>query len=488
MNVKRYTAETMAEAMDQIRRELGGDALILSQRSVRPKGFLGRFKKPMIEVVAAHENQDPGLKARPKPVAAPTNPLPPLHTPPRASSQAPRAGAANPSAYTPAGRPTAPREPNGDAGGERPLSVHAERALEVLEQLSSGVYKSSDRPAAKPPAFQPLSPEPARREPESPFIPFAQLVIPENERREHVVGRPAPSQEPEEKKIDLLETKIDALSTSINSLAGKMQLGHDTRSYSPEIDAMILKLIENEAHEEFVSRIAREVGDIVEKQHVEPQEVMEQILRQYIGTPDPIRLKRFKRTVVLLAGPTGVGKTTTLAKLAAIYSINHHAKVGVITTDTYRIAAVEQLKTYTQILEIPLSIVYTAPEIADALREHEEKDVVFIDTAGKSPADRTHEEEITELIRHSECDEVHLVVSATTGFTGLLNILNAYSFLSDFKLIITKLDETPAWGSILNARFLTDKPISYTATGQNVPDDIEVADTLKIVKRLIEPA
>lgn len=468
MNVKRYTAETMTEAMESVRKELGGDALILSQRTIRKKGLAGLFKKPMVEVVAAYEPPEPESINRP---VKSHNPLPTLVKP-----QTPVT-----SAYTATGRPTVPRAPdqggrkNEPEPGERVLTGHAERALEVLEQLSSGLYM--------PTAHTPARPAEAPSALQSEFIPFH---IPEADpMQEHIVGRPSPPNEPDVKKIELLETKIDLLSSSVNSLVGKMQIGHDTRTYSPEIDKMVLSMLENEAHEEFVGRIAREVDEIVQKQHADPREVMEQILRQYIGAADPIRLKRFKRTVVMLVGPTGVGKTTTLAKLAAIYSINHHAKVGVITTDTYRIAAVEQLKTYTQILEVPLSIVYTPSEVADALREHEEKDVVFIDTAGKSPADRNHEEEITELIRYSDCDEVHLVISATTGFAGLLNILNAYAFLSDFKLILTKLDETPAWGGILNTRFLTDKPISYTALGQNVPDDIEVADVMKIVKRLM---
>jgi flagellar biosynthesis protein FlhF len=448
--------------MAQIKQELGVDALILSQRNIRQKGFAGRFKKPQVEVVAAYET----------PAEIPTNALPRLRvTPP---------GMSLPRLTTP---PEIPQVPN--------FSLKADRVPDALDKLSSDALT---QPFPPPPPLTPQrtaasaynrAAQPFRADfPQPPGGTeddgFRQLDVPPAAPQERVIHRP-----PEEKQISALENKIDELSSSLNALAGTIRHSHDARSYSPDVEALLLSLLENETHEEFAHKLAREVSDIVKKQQASPNEVMEQLLRQYIGQAEPIKLKRFKRTVVLLIGPTGVGKTTTLAKLAAIYSINHHAKVGVITTDTYRIAAVEQLKTYAQILEIPLTIVYSPDEMSDALREHEDKDIVFIDTAGKSPSDHAHEEEVKDLIRHSDCDEVHLVLSATTSFTGLLNILNAYSFLSDFRLIITKLDETPTWGALLNARFLTDRPISYTAIGQNVPDDIEVADVRKIVARLM---
>ncbi|MCL2002672.1 MAG: flagellar biosynthesis protein FlhF [Oscillospiraceae bacterium] len=463
MNIKRYVAATMPEAMEQIKRELGRDALILSQRPLRKKGLGGLFSKPMIEVVAAYEN--------------PAEPAPP---PPPKLRAAP-----------PGSRGSAPKAPETPPRGAE-LSVTADRALEALDRLSVAT-PSAERPAVTRPPLTPpqtaslaytkaaqsfrQTPPPAKED--DGFLP---LEAPEARPSERVINR---QPEVRDERLSALENKIDSLSSSLNALAGTIRQTRDSRSYSPDIDALLLSLLENETHEEFAHKLAREVSDIVKKQQADSNEVMEQLLRQTIGQAEPIKLKRFKRTVVLLIGPTGVGKTTTLAKLAAIYSINHHAKVGAVTTDTYRIAAVEQLKTYAQILEIPLSIVYSPEEMSDALREHEDKDIVFIDTAGKSPSDRSHEDEVKDLIRHSDCDEVHLVLSATTSFTGLLNILNAYSFLNDFKIIVTKLDETPTWGTLLNARLLSDRPISYTAIGQNVPDDIEVADVRKIVARLM---
>ncbi len=426
MNVKRFLAETASEAMNQIRDELGRDAFILNQRTIRRKGLKGLFQKPMIEVVAAYEPKSELKEER----RAEPNPMPSLTPPPRRD----------------------------------------EKTLKTVNRSMAGaLYKTT-------------------AEPQTVFSPEA--IVDEEVFRPFTAGAPvervAPIQPRRgEEKIATLETKIDSLTATVSALAGKIQVSRDGRSYQPEVEALLLPLLENDVHEEFAHKVAREVADILGKQDADPTEVMEQILKQYIGEPAPVRLKRFKRTVVMLVGATGVGKTTTLAKLAAIYQLNHHAKVGIIATDTYRIAAVDQLKTYAEILEIPLSIVYSPSEVAEALQEHEDKDIVLIDTAGKSPKDPTHVEEITELIKYSDCDEVHLVLSATTSFAGLLGIIQTYSFLRDYKILFTKMDENPTWGMLLNTKFLTEKPISYVAAGQNVPDDIEVMDARKIISRLI---
>jgi flagellar biosynthesis protein FlhF len=326
-----------------------------------------------------------------------------------------------------------------------------------------------------------------REPPDSPAVPatadaddgFRPMILP------LVREEPEPAREIHD--ISNIESKLDALSTTLSTLVNKMQISKDTTrgNYPAAVEELLLSLIENDVHEEFAHKLAREATEIIHRQNADARDVMEQLVRQTVGEASPLKLRRFQRTVVMLVGPTGVGKTTTLAKLAAIYQLNHHAKVGVITTDTFRIAAVQQLRTYAEILEVPLSVVYAPTDIAEALRDHEDKDVVLIDTAGKSPNDSTLEAEITELIRSSECDEVHLVLSATTGFTGLLNIINTYSFLRDYKVLFTKLDETPSWGMMLNTKFLTDKPISYIAAGQTVPDDIEVMAPRKIIDRLL---
>jgi flagellar biosynthesis protein FlhF len=188
----------------------------------------------------------------------------------------------------------------------------------------------------------------------------------------------------------------------------------------------------------------------------------------------------------LFLGPTGVGKTTTLAKIAANYSLNHKKKIGLITADTYRIAAVEQLKTYAEILNLPVSVIYTPDEIHEAILEHQDKELILIDTAGRSHKNAEQFSELKMLVAAAEADEVYLVLNSSMGPRACREILNHYSFLKEYKLLFTKLDEALVPGIIINVRYATGRPLSYTTAGQSVPDDIEVANTAQIVKSIFQ--
>jgi len=214
--------------------------------------------------------------------------------------------------------------------------------------------------------------------------------------------------------------------------------------------------------------------------------MLQSTIAALLGKPDTIKLRTDgKPTVVIFVGPTGVGKTTTLAKIAAHYLLNQKKAVGLITTDTYRIAAVEQLKTYAEILGIPVSVVYTPNEIKDALNQHSDKEIVLIDTAGRSHKNKSHFDELKSLVTAAGADEVYLVLSATTSIRNCREILTNYSFLTNYKLLFTKLDEAPVQGIILNVKYYTGRNLSYITTGQSVPDDIETANVDKIAKHLI---
>lgn len=208
------------------------------------------------------------------------------------------------------------------------------------------------------------------------------------------------------------------------------------------------------------------------------------ILSKYMKEPEPFSFTKDKKVIILI-GPTGVGKTTTLAKLAANMVLTEKKKVGLVTSDTYRIAAVEQLKTYSEIIGVPLSIIYTPNEILNAIESYKDKDLILVDTAGRSHKDKYQLMELKTLIKSSIDYEVYLVMSATTKFSDCIEIIKNYSFLDDYKLLFTKLDETSAFGVILNVAYITKKPISYITTGQSVPDDIEIADNGKIINCLL---
>ena len=195
-----------------------------------------------------------------------------------------------------------------------------------------------------------------------------------------------------------------------------------------------------------------------------------------------------KPHVVFFIGPTGVGKTTTIAKIASKYKVDYEKKVAFITADTYRIAATEQLQVYANILDAPMSIVYSKEELNEAIEKYAEYDLVFVDTAGFSHKNEEQKEDIRNLIQGVDPEytsEVYLVLSATTKYRDLLDIVDTYRTISEFKLIFTKLDETSTYGNLLNIKLYSDAELSYTTNGQNVPDDIELFDTQKIVKQLL---
>ncbi|HOQ00964.1 MAG TPA: flagellar biosynthesis protein FlhF [Acetivibrio clariflavus] len=301
-----------------------------------------------------------------------------------------------------------------------------------------------------------------------------------------------------EEKLALLENKVNNMENVLQKIYE--QVSHESAKPSAKVkqpeEKTKIKAFElfynNLLKNEVDGHIARQLIDMIQNKVPDTSNINDigAILYKQIsgllGTPQTLKLREDgKPTVVIFVGPTGVGKTTTLAKIAADYSLNHKKKVGLITADTYRIAAVEQLKTYGEILGIPVEVVYSINEIHDAMDKYKDKDIILIDTAGRSHRNKTQFDELKMLVEASSADEVFLVLSTTTGMRNCREILASYSFLKDYKLIFTKLDETPSFGIILNARRLTNKNLSYVTVGQSVPDDIEVANVDKIAKKLI---
>lgn len=214
-------------------------------------------------------------------------------------------------------------------------------------------------------------------------------------------------------------------------------------------------------------------------------EVLQQKVIELLGTAYTIERESEQNKVFVFVGPTGVGKTTTLAKLAARLSLIENKKVGLITADTYRIAAVEQLKTYSEILGIPLTVVYDPEELDQAIDKYSNMDCILVDTAGRSHKSDELEKDIKNLLQNVSNPEIFLVISLTTGYKDIKSIVESYQFLNDYKLILTKLDETSTLGNILNVKMLTDKQLSYFTIGQSVPDDIEVAKAQKVASFIV---
>ncbi|WP_317367335.1 flagellar biosynthesis protein FlhF [uncultured Tyzzerella sp.] len=189
---------------------------------------------------------------------------------------------------------------------------------------------------------------------------------------------------------------------------------------------------------------------------------------------------------VVFLGTTGVGKTTTIAKLSSDIIINNGKKVGFITSDTYRIAAVDQLKTYAEILGSQVEVVYSAEDVKEKIDKLKLiNDYIFFDTAGRSHKNQKNMNEIKELLKEIDNPEVYLVISSTNNFEDVENIINTYSKFSEFNIIFTKIDETDTVGTILNIAYKTNNKIAYVTVGQNVPSDIERFSGEKIAKVLL---
>ena len=207
-------------------------------------------------------------------------------------------------------------------------------------------------------------------------------------------------------------------------------------------------------------------------------------VRQICGQIGLIQPGIGKPRIVALIGATGVGKTTTIGKLAAGFSIVDKRKVALITADMYRVAAVEQLKTYGAIIGVPVEVVMTPTELREALNLHADKELIFIDTAGRSPHHDLHMSELRAFLDKAQPDFTMLVMSATTQFTDQLRIYQRFEDLTTH-LIFTKLDETESAGSILNLLCQTTLPTAYLTNGQNVPEEIEAATPYRIARHVL---
>ena len=249
-------------------------------------------------------------------------------------------------------------------------------------------------------------------------------------------------------------------------------------------------MIENEIDEKYVNQLMEEI-EKVHKPNMPFDYALANTYQKMIlkfGKPSEITPAQKGPKVVFFVGPTGVGKTTKIAKIASKFSVEDKKKVALLTADTYRIAAAEQLRTYANILEVPFRVIYTMEELENSLKDFREFDYVFVDTAGHSHQNQAQKEAMSALVHCVDGlveKEVFLVLSATTKYRDLLSIADSYKEMADYKLIFTKLDETTAFGNLLNLKLYTGASLSYVTCGQNVPDDIEKFNPQKTVKQLL---
>ena len=371
MRVKTFRAPTLAEALAEVKAELGRDAVILQTRRLRQGGILGMLATEVFEVTAATDpNQAPPKKAAP---------------PPR--------------------EPAAAEDKMSDA---KLLAVHLElasmrktfeSAMASLQQ-NANQSRSDQSDANRNPALQ----EWLRQNDIEPFA---------------------------------AETLLARIPTN-----GTVDLD----KYYPLLREQVYPFFQN---------------------------------------AEGIVLRPGYCKVVALIGPTGVGKTTTVAKLAANFALREKYRVALITADTYRIAAVEQLRTYADLIGIPIEVVYTPPELRQALARHQDKQLVLIDTAGRSPANQPQMAELNALLAVDPGIEKQLVLSATTKFTECMHAVRRFQESNPQKYLFTKIDEACNLGTVFSLLVQAPKPLSYITTGQNVPDDIEPANPERLTSLVL---
>ncbi|MCI9200877.1 MAG: flagellar biosynthesis protein FlhF [Lachnospiraceae bacterium] len=327
--------------------------------------------------------------------------------------------------------------------------------------------------------------------------------IKKEEKKETIPVVPVRRAVPEEVKGErrdnaLLEEKLDNLHSLLEQQLQKPEeekAEEEEEEKPPSEFEKLMKLLyntmlDNEVDEKYANQIIDEMEKSA-KPNMPFDYALTNVYQKMVlkfGKPEGISPAENGTKVIFFIGPTGVGKTTTIAKLASFYIVDEKKKVALITSDTYRIAAAEQLRTYAGILEVPFRVVYSPEEIQQSLGIFSGYDYIFIDTSGHSYQNEEQKQSMSRIVHSIDGEaetEVYLVLSATTKYKDLLKIVDAYSEITEFKLIFTKLDETSSLGNLLNIKLYTGTALSYITCGQNVPDDFCVFSPQDAVRQLL---
>jgi len=447
MMVRRYVVKDMPEAVLLIRKDLGKDAVILSTKRIKLKKWLGIVRYKRIEVVAAAGDDIP-LRGT----------LSQLQNEAREATQ--ESISSGEIAVT---VPAADDLILNTVSGYRAYQTSAIIPSKQAEDLASDVLGSTrfendiidgTLTSTKPDVGA--------------SIPYFTITDREEIRDPQI-------QRLWKEMADMKRLLENALHTQSNVWSSFV--GHlSTQGIRKEL---IWALLDNQTY-------VRDELDVFDDSLEGRKQELEKLLLQTLASvrnPQPIS---DSSKVVAFVGPTGVGKTTTVAKLAALHVLTGNKKVGLITADTFRIAAIEQLKTYATILNIPLAVIQNPEDVKPALQSMSECDLILIDTAGRSFREDIQVAEIKLLLSELPVDETFLVLSATSKPEDMEYIARRFDSVPIDKLLFTKLDETSTYGAIFNLLLCYQKPISYVTTGQNVPDDIEVASLEKLLKVVLE--
>ncbi|WP_338593819.1 flagellar biosynthesis protein FlhF [Paenibacillus sp. Y5S-9] len=445
MRVKQYVVETMPEAMLQIRKDLGSDAVILSTKEIKVGGVMGMFRKKRIEVVAAVDKEE--NKQTTKPVQNQFTPVPRAFVP-EAYRQTARSfvAASDESATT----NTADQSVQDQSAAAS--SVFESRNIGSNIDSGSGSSSTDHKPRPQGADFSGSTTGP---KPSGSDLQQDKLMT-------------------ELQDLKQMVTRLSKQGTSADPVPEELHLIRERLTEQdvwPEVweswfDSIQAKWSEDGLKEQDVEQVVK-----LEVMHFLEQRIEEGILPT--------------TRIVYVAGPTGVGKTTTIAKLAAEQMFKKQRKVGFITSDTYRISAVEQLRTYASILNVPLEVVQSPGDTQRAISRLENCDLIFMDTAGRNYRNELLVSELQSLLAPVENSETFLVMSMTSKSADMVQITEHFSKYGLDKVIFTKMDETGSCGPLFNLLHRFPLKLAYVANGQNVPDDLLKPDADSLSKQLL---
>jgi flagellar biosynthesis protein FlhF len=410
MRIRKFEADSVQAALQQVRQELGPDAVILYTRKLKRGGFFGLGSTEVAEVTAG---VDLG--------------------------------------------------PDGSSQGATPAYTGLAERGAVLGAALPGPRAGLGTVAKARPASA-LSP----------------------------ANFPGPSSAQSERRQEVFQSELNdgkVLSGVMLTRSAPRKTGTDLH---PELRRVLDLLLKNGVEESVAQNALMPAQrEIVEKGYPRAGtlgQLVTRTLAAQLKCAGPIEGISGRPRVIAFIGPTGVGKTTTLVKLASQYALVHQLKVALLTADTYRIGAVEQLRIYRDIIDIPFEAVSSPEEVGPALKRHADRDLIFFDTAGRSPQNRRQIQDLKAFMEAAKPSETHLCVSATTKNADLMPIVGKFGLVPVNRFLVTKLDETRQHGMLLNLAANFQVPISYLTTGQNVPHDIEVATPERMAELVLGEA
>lgn len=305
---------------------------------------------------------------------------------------------------------------------------------------------------------------------------------------------PAPTPQPVPVTLSKeVQGQLNSLQTLVEQLCRQAR-GNDQRDLPDALFRLYTDLIEADLSEDLARSLVEKVrAEAPDAELADPVLLKARVLHlieSELRVTGPIAVTPGRRRLAALVGPTGVGKTTTIAKLAAYYRLKQRRNVGLITVDTYRIAAVEQLRTYADIIDLPMHVVSTPREMREAVKRMSGLDLILLDTAGRSPKDDIKIQELKAFLTEAAADEVHLVLSSVASARVLEHTAERFATVGATAIIFTKLDEAASFGNLFSVVRASRLPLSYLTNGQNVPDDIETARVDRAARLILgmEPA